>query len=45
MTITPVPVVLGPNRRPTSEVGWLMRWRHGGDVVIPDAFRLLNLSA
>lgn len=45
MSVQYIPVVYGANRRPTSEVGWLCRWRTGGAVTIPDAFRLLNLSA
>lgn len=39
-----VPHLLGANRRPTGERGFLMHWRTGGDVVIADAFRLTNHS-
>jgi HK97 family phage major capsid protein len=39
-----VPHVFGANQRPTSQVGWLLRWRTGGDVLIPDAFRLSNFN-
>jgi HK97 family phage major capsid protein len=47
MTITPVPMIMGPNQRPTSQVGWLARWRMGADIPtgLANAFRLLNLSA
>lgn len=45
MTVQYIPAVFGANRRPTGEVGWFCVWRTGSDVVIPDAFRLLNLSA
>jgi HK97 family phage major capsid protein len=39
-----VPHLFGSNRRPTNEVGFLLRWRTGGDVLIADAFRLTNHS-
>lgn len=45
LTVQFVPAVFGANRRPTGEVGWFARWRTGADLVVPDAFRLLNLSA
>ncbi|MEV0190210.1 phage major capsid protein [Kitasatospora purpeofusca] len=44
-TIEFIPNLLGANGRPTGERGLYLRWRSGGDVVIPDAFRLLNHSA
>lgn len=40
-----LPLLLGPNRRPTGERGWFMYWRVGADVLVPDAFRLTNYSA
>jgi HK97 family phage major capsid protein len=39
-----VPHTFGAAGRPKSEVGFLLRWRTGGDVLIPDAFRLTNHS-
>jgi HK97 family phage major capsid protein len=43
-TVELVPHLLGANRRPTGERGFLLHWRAGGDVVIADAFRLTNHS-
>jgi HK97 family phage major capsid protein len=40
-----IPHLFGAAGRPTGQRGFYMHWRTGGDVVIPDAFRLLNLSA
>lgn len=37
------PLVLGSNRRPTGEVGWVAFWRHGADSLVDDAFRMLRL--
>lgn len=37
------PLVLGSNRRPTGEVGWVAFWRTGADSVNDDAFRMLRL--
>jgi hypothetical protein len=37
--------LFGAAFRPTDQRGFLMLWRTGGDVVIPDAFRLTNYSA
>ena len=39
-----VPHLLGANRRPTGERGFLMHWRVGSDVLVLDAFRLTNHS-
>ncbi len=41
-TITPVPVVVGANRRPTAERGWYLHFRSGADALVPDAFRVIN---
>ena len=43
-SIIPVPVVVGANFRPTGSRGWYLHWRTGGDVLVPDAFRLTNYS-
>lgn len=43
-TIEYVPHLFGSNQRPTGQRGFLMHWRTGGDVVIPDAFRLTNYN-
>lgn len=37
------PLVLGSNRRPSGEVGWVAFWRHGSDSVVDDAFRMLRV--
>ena len=37
------PLVLGSNRRPTGEVGWVAFWRHGADSVDDAAFRMLRV--
>jgi HK97 family phage major capsid protein len=37
-------LVMGANRRPTGERGYYHWWRTGSDVLIQDAFRLLNHS-
>jgi HK97 family phage major capsid protein len=37
------PMVLGSNRRPTGEVAWVAFWRTGGEVVAPQAFRMLRV--
>jgi HK97 family phage major capsid protein len=44
-TIEFVPHLFGANGRPTGQRGFLLWFRTGGDVVIPDAFRLTNYSA
>ncbi|MCZ4509802.1 phage major capsid protein [Streptomyces sp. ActVer] len=36
--------LFGAAQRPTGQRGFYMHWRTGGDVVIPDAFRLSNYS-
>ena len=43
-TIEVVPQLLGANRRPSGQRGFLMHWRVGADVLIADAFRLSNFS-
>jgi HK97 family phage major capsid protein len=43
-TIELVPQLFGANRRPTGQRGFLMHWRVGADVLVPDAFRLTNYS-
>ncbi len=37
------PLVLGSNRRPTGEVGWVAFWRVGANAVDANAFRMLRL--
>ena len=37
------PLVLGSNRRPTGEVGWVLWSRVGSDIVTSNAFKLLRL--
>jgi len=41
-TIELVPHLFGAAFRPTGQRGFLLHWRTGGDVLIPDAFRLTN---
>lgn len=41
-TIELVPHLFGTNRRPTLERGYVMWFRTGGDLVVPDAVRVLN---
>jgi HK97 family phage major capsid protein len=41
-TLVYEPLVKGANRRPTGEAGWFAYKRTGSDVLVPDAFRLLN---
>jgi HK97 family phage major capsid protein len=43
-TLEVVPHLFGPNRRPTGQRGFLMHWRVGADVLVPDAFRLTNYN-
>lgn len=43
-TIEVVPQLMGVNRRPTGQRGFLLHWRVGADVLVPDAFRLTNHS-
>ena len=43
MSVEYVPQVFGANGRPTGQRGWMAWWRVGGDVVAPDAFRVLKL--
>jgi HK97 family phage major capsid protein len=35
--------VMGANRRPTMEQGWLAFWRTGARVTVPQAFRMLRV--
>lgn len=37
------PLVLGANRRPTGESGWVAFWRQGADTVYSAAFRTLRI--
>jgi len=39
-----IPNLLGSNRRPSGQRGFLMHWRVGADVLVADAFRLSNFS-
>ncbi|GAA4518383.1 phage major capsid protein [Actinoallomurus oryzae] len=39
-----IPNVMGANRRPTGQRGALLWFRTGSDVVIPNAFRTLNVA-
>lgn len=43
-TIERVDHLVGANRRPTGERGALLWWRTGSDVLMPQAFRLLNIA-
>ncbi len=43
-TLELVPHLVGANRRPTGQRGALLWFRTGSDVVIPNAFRLLNIA-
>jgi HK97 family phage major capsid protein len=43
-TIEVVQNLFGANRRPTGQRGFLMHFRTGSDVLVPDAFRLSNYS-
>lgn len=42
-TLEIVPHLTGPNGRPTGQRGALMWFRTGSDVVVPNAFRLLDV--
>jgi HK97 family phage major capsid protein len=42
-TIDLVPHLFGANRRPTGQRGFFMWLRTGGDLVVPDAVRVLNV--
>ena len=37
-------LVLGSNRRPTGQAGFFAFWRTGGEVVVPEAISLLNVT-
>lgn len=43
-TVELVPHLMGSNRRPTGQRGLLMWFRTGSDVVVDNAFRLLNVG-
>lgn len=43
-TLELVPHLVGANRRPTGQRGALLWFRTGSDVVVPQAFRLLNIA-
>lgn len=43
-TLELVPHLVGSNRRPTGQRGALLWYRVGADVVVPNAFRLLNIA-
>jgi HK97 family phage major capsid protein len=43
-TIEVIPQLFGTTHRPTGQRGFLMHYRSGSDVLIPDAFRLSNFS-
>jgi HK97 family phage major capsid protein len=42
-TIELIPNLVGANRRPTGQRGALMWFRTGSDVVVNEAFRLLDV--
>jgi HK97 family phage major capsid protein len=41
-TITPVPMMVGANRRPTAETGFYLHFRSGAELLVPDSLRMLN---
>lgn len=41
MSLLYEPLVKGANRRPVGDAGWYAFWRVGGDLVVPNAMRLL----
>jgi HK97 family phage major capsid protein len=43
-TLELVPHLFGSNRRPTGQRGALLWFRTGSNVVVPQAFRLLNIA-
>ncbi|MFC3982293.1 phage major capsid protein [Streptosporangium jomthongense] len=43
-TVEFIPHIFGSNGRPTGTRGWYAYKRTGSDVLVPDAFRLLNLN-
>lgn len=43
-TIELVPHLFGSNRRPTGQRGFFMFFRTGGDLVVPDAVRVLTVA-
>lgn len=43
MSIELVPHLFGENGRPTGQRGFYAWWRVGGDVVVPNAFRMLDI--
>ncbi|MEU6999923.1 phage major capsid protein [Nonomuraea sp. NPDC046570] len=42
-TIELIPHLVGPNRRPTGQRGLYLYFRTGGNVVVPNAFRMLDV--
>jgi HK97 family phage major capsid protein len=44
MTVAYEPLVKGANGRPTGEVGWYAFWRVGANVLVPNAFRVLQVT-
>ncbi|AWZ23805.1 major capsid protein [Rhodococcus pyridinivorans] len=42
-TVELIPNLLGPNQRPTGQRGMLLYFRTGSDVLVPNAFRMLNI--
>ncbi|WP_185981836.1 phage major capsid protein [Skermania sp. ID1734] len=43
-TLELVPQLFGTNGRPTGQRGALLWWRTGSDVLVPNAFRLLDVT-
>jgi HK97 family phage major capsid protein len=43
-TLEVVQNLVGANRRPTGQRGFLLHWRSGADALVPDAFRLSNFN-
>ncbi len=43
-TVEYVPHLFGANGRPTGTRGWYMYWRTGGECLVADAFRLLDVA-
>ena len=43
-TLELVPHLVGSSRRPTGQRGALLWFRTGSNVVVPQAFRMLNIA-
>lgn len=43
-TVEYIPHLFGANGRPTGTRGWYMHWRTGGECLVADAFRLLDVA-